>query len=517
MLLYLRHFFGVSIILIIIAMIIVSYSFNKAANNVIAKQAEQNNVALVKGFYNSVWKKDPQLKTLFYTIPPNQQLEYREFIDFSKNTLFFLQDLPVVKFNIYSPQGKRIFSTDQKNIYISNAGVEKSPIKGDSRNDITPQAVASDGKPSSYLIKNTEFLTPSGVIKKGSVVRTLVPLLPDDYVEILGYNQSNVEAIVEVYLDTTDYSNDLFFYQALSTAFIIISFTSMYIGFFISSLKAERIIERQHETYVELETAKARAETENKQKSQFLASISHELRTPLNAIIGFSEIIKDEVMGELQNEQYKAYIRDIHGSGVHLLSLINDILDYSKAEAGKLELEFEEVDLNKIIVSSLRLQEPRAQSAEVKLEKELPPERISIVTDSKRLKQILLNLLSNAVKFTPSGGTVKISAWLNLKDSTVSVEVRDTGIGIAPKDLARALAPFGQVDNQLARKYEGTGLGLPLTKKFVELIGGKMNVESEVNKGTSITINIPIKPKTAADSGSTTPQRSKASALTADF
>jgi len=383
--------------------------------------------------------------------------------------------------------------------------------------DITPQKVSADGQPTSQLIRGAEFNGPAGVKKEGSLVRTLIPLLPDDYVEVLGYNSSKVEAVLEIYVDTTDYSNDLFFYQALSTAFMVISFTSMYIGFFISSLKAERIIEKQHETYVELETAKARAETENKQKSQFLASISHELRTPLNAIIGFSEIIKDEVMGELQNEQYKAYIRDIHGSGVHLLSLINDILDYSKAEAGKLELEFEEIDLSKVIISSLRLQEPRAQAAEVKLEKELPPERIIITSDAKRMKQILLNLLSNAVKFTPTGGTVKISAWSNLKDNSISIEVRDTGIGIAPKDLAKALAPFGQVDNQLARKYEGTGLGLPLAKKFVELIGGKMNIESEVNKGTAITLNIPMRPKGLTDNEGKETVKLKSGALSADF
>ena len=515
MLLYLRHFFGISIVLIIIAMIIVAYSFNTAANNVISKQAEQNNIALTKGFYNTVWKKDPQIKTLFYTIPASQQLQYKEFIDFSKETLFFLQDLPIVKFNIYSPQGTRIFSTDQKRIYISSNTADDNPIKGKIDTDINPRSVSSTGEVQSEIIHGAKFQTISGREKKGTLVRTLVPLMPDDYVEVLGNRSDKVEAVVEIYLDASEYSSDLQFSQTLSTAFVIISFASMYMGFLISSRKAEKIIDKQHETYVELETAKARAETENKQKSQFLANISHELRTPLNAIIGFSEIIKDEVMGELGNDQYKAYVRDIHSSGVHLLSLINDILDYSKAEAGKLELEYEDVDLNKLIAACLRLQEPRAKSADVLLEKDLPSEHLIINSDAKRLKQVLLNLLSNAVKFTPQGGIVKVSGWHNLKDNTISLEVKDSGIGISPKDLAKALAPFGQVDNELARRYEGTGLGLPLTKKFVELLGGKMHLESEINKGTTVTVTLPIKPKTADDRKRV--MRSRSSNMTTEF
>ena len=198
-------------------------------------------------------------------------------------------------------------------------------------------------------------------------------------------------------------------------------------------------------------------------------------------------------MGELNNEQYKNYIRDIHSSGVYLLSLINDILDYSKAEAGKLDMEYEDIDLTKLITSSLRLQEPRARSAEVNLVKELPEEHLVIRSDAKRLRQILLNLLSNSVKFTPAGGTVKISAWRNLQDSQhVSIEVKDTGIGIAPKDIAKALAPFGQVDSELSRRYEGTGLGLPLTKKFIELLGGTLKISSEINKGTTVTVTLPV-------------------------
>jgi two-component system cell cycle sensor histidine kinase PleC len=512
MLFYLRNFFGASVVLIIIAIFVVAYSFNLAANNVILQQAERGNTTLTKGFYNNVWKKNPEIKTIFYRVAPKEQLKYKEFLDFIKNTLFHLQDIPIVKFNIYSPDGRILFSTDQRKIYLADSAFSNSQIKGDINKKLS--AANATGNPISEIVEHAQFQTPSGRFKKGTLVRTLVPLYPDDFVEILDIRANKIEAVVEVFVDVTEYSEDLRFYQTIGTGFAIISFLGMYAGFFISSRRAEKIIERQHETYVELETAKARAETENSQKSQFLANISHELRTPLNAIIGFSEIIKDEVMGELGNDQYKTYVRDIHSSGVHLLSLINDILDYSKAEAGKLDIEIEEVDVSKIILSCLRLQEPRAKNAEVNLAKELPSERIIIHTDAKRLKQILLNLLSNAVKFTPNGGTVKISGWQNVKDDTISIEVKDTGIGIAPKDLARALSPFGQVDSELARRYEGTGLGLPLTKKFVELLGGKLHLESEVGKGTTVTVTLPAEP-VAADGQALI--KSKASNIGASF
>ena len=174
-----------------------------------------------------------------------------------------------------------------------------------------------------------------------------------------------------------------------------------------------------------------------------------------------------------------------------MLSLINDILDFSKAEAGKLDLEYEELDLNKLIKASMRTQEPRAQTAEVTLLDDLPSTHIVMHCDAKRLKQIMLNLLSNAVKFTPPQGRVTVSAWESAIDNKVCIEVADTGIGIAAKDIAKALTPFGQVDSELSRRYEGTGLGLPLTKKFIELLGGSMNLESEVGVGTRITVILP--------------------------
>ena len=253
--------------------------------------------------------------------------------------------------------------------------------------------------------------------------------------------------------------------------------------------RAESIIAKQHEVNLELTAAAASAEAENRDKSQFLANISHELRTPLNAIIGFSEIIKKEAIDQLE-PSHQEYIRDIHGSGIHLLSLINDILDFSKAEAGKLEVDLTEIDINKLVINSMRLVIPRAENAQVTLIEDLPKEHVICIADGKKLKQVMLNLLSNAVKFTPAGGEVRVSAWEQVIDNRVCVQVKDSGIGIAPKDIAKVMMPFGQVDNKLSRKYEGTGLGLPLSKKFIEIMGGEFVIESEINEGTTITLKL---------------------------
>ena len=251
---------------------------------------------------------------------------------------------------------------------------------------------------------------------------------------------------------------------------------------------AQRVINRQFETNRALEEAKTKAEKESTAKTEFLANVSHELRTPLNAIIGFSEIIISETYGKIENSQYKEYIQDINNSGKHLLSVINDILDFSKASADKLKVEHVELDLNKLVSSSMRFVKPRADEAGVRLIENLPKEHIIIKADPKRLKQALLNLLSNSVKFTPDSGSITMSIEKDEVEMLVRVKVVDTGIGMSEKDLPKALSTFGQVDNSLSRKYEGTGLGLPLTKRLVELMQGKFDIQSEVGVGTSVTL-----------------------------
>jgi PAS domain S-box-containing protein len=229
----------------------------------------------------------------------------------------------------------------------------------------------------------------------------------------------------------------------------------------------------------------------NSTKSEFLAHMSHELRTPLNAIIGFSEIVAGEMFGPIAVRRYVEYAGDIHSSGVHLLSIINDILDLAKIEAGRRELTEGVIDLQDAAAAALRLVRGRAENGEIRLINDITRGSVPLLqADERAVKQMLLNLLSNSVKFTPKGGKVVVSATLR-PDRSLAVTVGDTGIGIAPENLSRALAPFGQVDNAESRATEGTGLGLPLVSALMELHGGTLELESEVGKGTRATIVFP--------------------------
>ena len=243
------------------------------------------------------------------------------------------------------------------------------------------------------------------------------------------------------------------------------------------------------QTVADLERAKASAEAANRAKSHFLANMSHELRTPLNAILGFSEIMQGGLFGPIGNERYLGYLADIHRSGAHLLELIGEILDVARIEAGKLELRDEPVDVLETIEEALRLVAPQAKAGGLTLIGPAPlPQPILMRSEAIRLRQILLNLLSNAVKFTPEGGSVAVE--LERQDD-LRIRVRDTGIGIASADIPKVLTPFGQVEGAFARKFQGAGLGLSLTRMLVELHGGRLALTSEPGRGTEVTVTLP--------------------------
>jgi signal transduction histidine kinase len=241
--------------------------------------------------------------------------------------------------------------------------------------------------------------------------------------------------------------------------------------------------------FQEIEDKSHQLEIANKHKSEFLANMSHELRTPLNAIIGFSEVLLERLFGDL-NDKQDDYLKDIHSSGKHLLTLINDILDLSKIEAGRMELEPSRFDVAPAIGNALTLIRERAQKHGIALAQNVDPALGAIVADERKFKQILLNLLSNAVKFTPDGGRIEVTAVR--RDGHAEIAVRDTGIGIAPEDQAAVFEEFRQVGHDYTKKQEGTGLGLALTRKFVELHGGRIGVESAPGKGTTFTFTIPL-------------------------
>ena len=234
------------------------------------------------------------------------------------------------------------------------------------------------------------------------------------------------------------------------------------------------------------------AEAANKTKSEFLANMSHELRTPLNAILGFSEMMSHKIFGELGVEKYEEYVNHIHGSGEHLLDIINDILDLSKVESGRLIVHASEIDLQQMFEDTRTVLMPRAKERGVSIGLHVDDNVPLFQADARLIKQILLNLLSNGVKFTEADGRVNLIGHL-CKDGSVQIEVIDTGIGMTPSELEIALTPFGQAGTTMTRSHEGTGLGLPLVKSLVELHGGELFIRSKRNVGTTVQILLPCK------------------------
>ena len=267
----------------------------------------------------------------------------------------------------------------------------------------------------------------------------------------------------------------------------------------------------------ELEVSRAQAEQASQFKTDFLAKMSHELRTPLNAIIGFADVIRMGTFGEV-SARYQEYAQGIFQSGQHLLAIINDLLDLTKIESGQVELHEAPVDLAGTINAAMAMMRTRATSDGVRLRTELPEQVPHVQADERLIRQMLLNLIANAIKFTPSGGDIAVGI-LAQADGSIRIFVADNGIGIATENIPRVLEPFVQVDNGIARKYEGTGLGLPLVKSFAELHGGALTIDSGAGLGTTVNIIMPrwrvlaeAAPQADYSAGSTEASRSSAQA-----
>jgi two-component system cell cycle sensor histidine kinase PleC len=300
--------------------------------------------------------------------------------------------------------------------------------------------------------------------------------------------------LVGAYQISAAFLNPIPFVTYISNTFFLVMATGvgLFSGYYQElyvrkSYVSQKIIEAKNEA---LKTLLVEADNANKSKSEFLATMSHELRTPLNAIIGFSDVLKKQLYGTLGNERYIEYVADINSSGLHLLAIINDILDLAKAEAGKLELREDTFDMIQCVQDCIQMCRGRADEGGVRLSLDAPQWELDAFGDERLLRQLVLNLVSNGVKFTPPNGAVQVRLRAD-ESAGIFVEVSDTGIGIAPEHLDRVLRPFEQVERALSRRHGGTGLGLPFAKKIAELHGGSLWLESEVDKGTHVMVRLP--------------------------
>lgn len=480
----LRYLALISLLLVLIGAVALGLYFRKVRADELLHSVQAEHEAIVASYTDTIWQK-------FFLTPAGQTPPPTE--TFEPESQRFFRNFPIQKTTIFSPDVTQSY-------YSSTTAVVTSD--GVTRITLFDLEQPLKGRTVSRILKKSYLPISEQPDTAKVLIQTIVPLLSPDIegkarIDCLIGSVANgctPIALAELYTDITPRWHAMQTQQLLFSSLIVMAFFLLGSAVLFTTKRAEMIIARQHEVNLELTAAAARAEAQSRDKSQFLASVSHELRTPLNAIIGFSEIVKTEAKEQLQ-KVYHDYIEDIYASGKHLLSLINDILDYSKAEAGKLQIEWAETDVTKVIRNSLRMVLPRAENAQITLIEEVPSQHLVIISDAKKLKQILLNLLSNAVKFTPAGGEVRCQVWEDVKTNNIMIQVRDTGIGIAPKDISKVMTPFGQVDSALSRKYEGTGLGLPLAKVFLESMGGEFSIASEINVGTTVTLSIPKSPK----------------------
>jgi len=486
MLSYFKYIAAVSFAIVLIVAVLAGGYFKRMVVKATLQQpSEAHTTQVAEYFEENIWCR---YAPVFKKLGAENVKDWKDnplFQKFERASHTILDGFPAQKLTLYTTDGTVLFSTNSLETVFFD--VEGSNTAG--------LAEAAAGSPNSRLVPSMGMRSAGQEqSEKGSYIQAFAPISTAS----CSQKPEGMEAgapqtvVMEALYPSSHPIKQISFFQSIISAGIVTVFILLYLALLITSRKAEKIIGKQHEEKVSLEKAKTVAEAQSQQKSMFLANVSHELRTPLNAIIGFSEIIKDEAMGPIGHPQYKEYIGDINASGVHLLSLINDILDYSKAEAKKLDVEAVDVDLTKIAVSCLRLVEPRAKQAKVELLTKVPERHVVLNADPKRMKQIILNLLSNAVKFTPEGGHVTLSIEADMLAGHVTLVVADTGIGIEAKDISKAMAPFGQIDSSLSRKYEGTGLGLPLTKKLTELMNGQFDIASEVGLGTTITLVFPL-------------------------
>jgi two-component system cell cycle sensor histidine kinase PleC len=464
-----KNILFVSCILLILGISLNIFIYRKIfLQELILNEMTANNINLVDVYKNNLFKFNYKLLDR----QSNDDVKNQNLANFISKSINFFNEMDFLKVEIFNINGNLIFSSNDEilsqNISLNFKNIYKH-ITTFLDNSILGYNLSTNKSINILSYHNTKTLY------NGFAFVNYITISISD----------SISYTIAIYQDITHIRHNLLLAEYTISILLFLLFILFISIIFHKTNYAQKIIDQQQKLNKLLEIQKLQAEKENVLKSQFLANVSHELRTPLNAIIGFSEIILSE--HSIKPQKCNDYVNDILISGKHLLSVINDILDYSKISMDKLKVDMTEVDLIKTIKSSVRFIEPRIKTANITLKLESNVENVIIFADPKRLRQAVLNILSNSVKFTHDKGIISIEIIDITEQNKVKVVFKDSGIGIEEADIPKALSSFGQVDNSFSRKYDGTGLGLPLTKRLVALMNGTFDIESKVGVGTTVT------------------------------
>jgi signal transduction histidine kinase len=440
------------------------------AGSQMERLAEDNNANLTQAFANAVWKRFSAFIASAHMQSPDSLRADPRTEDLRQAIGGLMANTDVVRVKLYDLEGLVVFSTDPEQI-------------GQSAEERDRFSAAAAGKIASELEFEERIADMAGPRQDIWVLSSYVP--------VRDAASGAVEGVVEVYHDVTAFHLALQRLERLQIAIIALVVAAVF-GVLLGFVwRADRLIRREHERNLELAAGVARAEAASQAKTEFLANMSHELRTPLNAIIGFSTLIRDQTLGSAATAKYREFAADICASGQHLLNVINDVLDMAKLEVGHLPINSEPCDVAAILREVVKITRPSAEAKQISLNLEADPALAPIHSDATKIRQIAFNLLSNAIKFTPAGGKVSAALHHAPDGQTMTFSVSDNGIGMKSQDVTIALMPFGQVDSGLNRKFEGAGLGLPLSKRYAEALGGSLAIQSTPGVGTIVTVTLP--------------------------
>ncbi|QHD64872.1 sensor histidine kinase [Neorickettsia findlayensis] len=434
-----------SFILIVVTILLTSFlGYMKTEKNLLESSIERSAINIRNIFNRLIWEKYSFMLEM-YDFEPTRMHEKPQFMYFESEAKLLFEPLDVIQVEIFYRGETRVFSLNK---YLEH----------------THHVYSHD-------LKNN--ISSTSIDDEGNIVVT-VALNPEE----------NPPSVIEITYDAKSLIRPFRVTWIGFTLVVLLICSSLFFWSVMKIRESSKVLNEQFSINTKLKKAKESIEEISSQKSQFLANVSHELKTPLNAIIGFSDLIRTaEVLGT----EHREYANDIYYSGNHLLNLINDILDFSKSELNNLEIKPTLFDLVRLTETCIRMTTTKRKK--IKIVKSFFSNKILIKSDHKRVKQVILNILSNSIKFTNEDGLIKIS--IIRLPSEIEIEISDNGVGIPEKDIAKALSVFGQSNTELSRKYDGAGIGLPLSKKLVELMGGAFEIESKEGSGTAVKIRLP--------------------------